>query len=99
MKNQSWASALSFPQRSPWLTHLNFGAYHLGLALISRTAPREPSQYFRRELMDKKKLESFKKRLETRRQDLGRRVSRTQADGRSADEATAQRIAARAGSP
>src|SRR5258708_15559774 len=83
-----------FPQRTRRLTHLNFGAYHLGLALISRTAPREPSQYFRSELMDKKKLETFKKRLETRQVDLRRTVSRTQADGRSAGEDTAQGIAA-----
>src|SRR5207302_10012232 len=72
--------------------------YHLCLALISRTAPREPSQYFRSELMDKKKLESFKKRLETRQQELRRTVNRTQADGRSADEDTAQDIADRAAS-
>ena len=32
--------------------------------------------------MDKKKLESFKKRLETRQQDLRRTVNRTQADER-----------------
>ena len=48
--------------------------------------------------MDKKKLESFKKRLETRQQDLRRTVNRTQADGRSADEDTAQDIADRAAS-
>jgi len=48
--------------------------------------------------MDKKKLEAFKKRLETRQQDLRRTVSRTQADGRSADEDTAQDIADRAAS-
>jgi DnaK suppressor protein len=48
--------------------------------------------------MDKKKLETFKKRLETRQQDLRRTVSRTQADGRSADEDTAQDIADRAAS-
>src|SRR4030081_2605110 len=48
--------------------------------------------------MDNKKLESFKKRLETRQQDLRRTVSRTQADGRSADEDTAQDIADRAAS-
>ena len=35
--------------------------------------------------MDKKKLESFKKRLETRQQELRVTVNRTQADGRSAD--------------
>jgi len=49
-------------------------------------------------LMDKKKLDSFRKRLETRQQDLRRMVSRTQQDGRSADEDTAQDIADRAAS-
>jgi DnaK suppressor protein len=53
---------------------------------------------FRSENMDKKKLETFKKRLETRQQDLRRTVSRTQADGRSADEDTAQDVADRAAS-
>jgi DnaK suppressor protein len=48
--------------------------------------------------MDKKKLESFKKRLETRQQELRRMVSRTQQDGRSADEDTAQDIADKAAS-
>ena len=46
-------------------------------------------------IMDKKKLEAFKKRLETRQQELRRTVNRTQADGRSADEDTAQDIADR----
>ncbi len=48
--------------------------------------------------MEKKKLEAFKKRLELRRQDLRRTVNRNQADGRSADEDTAQDIADRAAS-
>lgn len=48
--------------------------------------------------MDKKKLESFKKRLEMRQQELRRTVVRNQADGRSADEDTAQDIADRAAS-
>ena len=48
--------------------------------------------------MDKKKLETFKKRLETRQQELRRTVTRNQADGRSADEDTAQDIADRAAS-
>jgi DnaK suppressor protein len=48
--------------------------------------------------MDKKKLEGFKKRLETRQQELRRMVSRTQQDGRSADEDTAQDIADKAAS-
>ena len=39
--------------------------------------------------MDKKKLEAFKKRLETRQQELRRTVNRNQADGRIADEDTA----------
>ena len=39
--------------------------------------------------MDKKKLETFKKRLETRQQELRRTVTRNQADGRVADEDTA----------
>ena len=48
--------------------------------------------------MDKKKLEAFKKRLETRQQELRRAVTQNQADGRSADEDTAQDIADRAAS-
>ena len=48
--------------------------------------------------MDKKKIEYFKKRLETRLQDLSRAVSRTQRDGRAADEDSAQDIADRAAS-
>src|SRR5258705_9384399 len=48
--------------------------------------------------MEKKKLEGFKKKLETRQQDLRRMVSRTQQDGRSADEDTAQDIADKAAS-
>jgi DnaK suppressor protein len=48
--------------------------------------------------MDKKKLESFRKRLETRQQDLRRMVNRTQQDGRNADENIAQDIADKAAS-
>jgi DnaK suppressor protein len=48
--------------------------------------------------MDKKKLETFKKRLETRQQELRRTVTRTQADGRTVDEDTAQDVADRAAS-
>jgi DnaK suppressor protein len=48
--------------------------------------------------MDKKKLEYFRKRLETRQQELRRMVTRTQQDGRSADEDTAQDIADKAAS-
>ena len=48
--------------------------------------------------MDKKKLESFKKRLETRQHELRRMVSRTEQDGRTIDEDSAQDIADRAAS-
>ena len=48
--------------------------------------------------MDKRKIETFKKRLETRQQELRRMVSRTQQDGRSADEDVAQDIADKAAS-
>lgn len=48
--------------------------------------------------MEKKKLETFKKRLESRQQELRRTVNRNQVDGRSADEDTAQDIADRAAS-
>jgi DnaK suppressor protein len=48
--------------------------------------------------MDKKKLEGFKKRLEERQQTLRKTVSRTEEDGRIADQDTAQDIADRAAS-
>jgi DnaK suppressor protein len=48
--------------------------------------------------MDKKKLEAFKKRLETRQQELRRTVVRNEQDGRTADEDSAQDIAVRAAS-
>jgi DnaK suppressor protein len=48
--------------------------------------------------MDKKKLESFKKRLETRQQELRRMVTRTEQDGRTIDDDSAQDIADRAAS-
>jgi len=48
--------------------------------------------------MDKKKLDSFKKRLEQRQQTLRKTVSRTEEDGRIADQDTAQDIADRAAS-
>src|ERR1700739_2770925 len=46
--------------------------------------------------MDKKRLESFKKRLEERQQVLVKTGSRTEEDGRIADQDTAQDIADRA---
>lgn len=48
--------------------------------------------------MDKKRLDTFKKRLEERQQQLRRTVSRTEQDGRSIDEMSAQDIADRAAS-
>ena len=48
--------------------------------------------------MDKKKLDSFRKRLEERQQALRKAVSRTEEDGRTADQDTAQDIADRAAS-
>src|SRR5689334_8499806 len=46
--------------------------------------------------MDKKKLETFKKRLEERQQALRKAVSRTEEDGRIADQDSAQDVADRA---
>jgi len=48
--------------------------------------------------MEKKKLEYFKKRLETRQHELRRTVSRTEQDGRTVDEDSAQDIADKAAS-
>src|SRR5499425_3264084 len=48
--------------------------------------------------MDKKRLESFRKRLEERQQALRKTVSRTEEDGRIADQDAAQDIADRAAS-
>jgi DnaK suppressor protein len=48
--------------------------------------------------MEKKKLETFKKKLEERQQQLRRTVSRTEQDGRTADMDTAQDVADRAAS-
>jgi DnaK suppressor protein len=48
--------------------------------------------------MEKKKLDAFKKRLETRQQELRRTVTRTEQDGRTVDEDSAQDIADRAAS-
>ena len=53
---------------------------------------------FRSDLMDKKKTGSIQKTLGDQQQELRRTVTRNQADGRSADEDTAQDIADRAAS-
>jgi DnaK suppressor protein len=47
-------------------------------------------------VMDKKKLEQFKKKLEERQRELRRIVSRTEQDGRAADSEAAQDIADKA---
>jgi len=49
-------------------------------------------------IMDKKKLEYFKNRLETRQGELRRMVTRIEQDGRAVDEDSAQDIADRAAS-
>jgi len=46
--------------------------------------------------MDKKRVDQFKKRLETRQHELRRLVSRNAQDGRTADEQAAQDIADKA---
>src|SRR3984957_7528416 len=48
--------------------------------------------------MDKKKLETFKKKLETRRNELRNMVVRNQQDGRTADDEATQDVADRAAS-
>src|SRR4030088_1636707 len=48
--------------------------------------------------MDKKKLDYFKKRLESRQLELRRMVTRTEQDGRTVDEDSAQDIADKAAS-
>ena len=48
--------------------------------------------------MDKKKLEYFKKKLESRQHELRKAVSRNQQDGRVADDEATQDIADRAAS-
>ena len=48
--------------------------------------------------MEKKKLDYFRKRLEGRQQELRRMVTKTEQDGRTVDEDSAQDIADRAAS-
>jgi len=48
--------------------------------------------------MDKKKLEYFRKKLETRQQELRRMVSRIEQDGRTVDEDSTQDVADKAAS-
>ena len=75
------------------LTLLSGGAYHRKVWGRRATAV----MVGRREtFMDKKRLEGFKKRLETRQQELRKMVARTEQDGRAADLESAQDIADRA---
>ena len=48
--------------------------------------------------MDKKKLDNFRKRLETRQKELRHMVTRNQQDGRAADDEATQDVADRAAS-
>jgi DnaK suppressor protein len=49
-------------------------------------------------IMDKKKIEYFRKKLESRQKELRQMVTRNQQDGRSADDEATQDIADRAAS-
>ena len=80
---------------------------YAGLAAVDDASDRRISSYslllecsrrgVRRPVsMEKKRLEQFKKRLETRQQELRRLVSRNVQDGRIADEQAAQDIADKA---
>ncbi len=82
--------------RVPPLTHLNSSAYDLCLAPVRKTALGLVTERCIAMTMDKKKLDTFKKRLETRQQELRRAVSRTEQDGRTADEDSTQDIADKA---
>ena len=80
------------------LTHLEFGRYHFCLTKRQESIRGSACGALAESYMEKKKLEQFKKRLESRQQELRRNVSRTEQDGRSADEDSAQDIADRAAS-
>ena len=84
-------------RRQGQLTHLKLSAYHFRFSIIGalRTRPTGREVII---IMDKKKLEYFKKRLESRQVELRRMVSRTEQDGRTVDEGSAQDIADRAAS-
>ena len=83
------------------LTHLKLCAYHLPLHLTELTKSEGLGSGLRAAnlvSMDKKKLDYFRKRLEGRQQELRRMVTKTEQDGRTVDEGTAQDIADRAAS-
>ncbi len=77
------------------LTVLSRGDYH-GRFPIGRQLTKGIQHSYGQAFMDKKKLENFRKQLETRQQDLRKIVARTEQDGREADVGTAQDIADRA---
>ena len=78
------------------MTLLPPGEYHLRLALNSWSCPRGSADDSM--AIDKKKLEQFKKTLETRRLELRHTVSRTEQSGRDADQDSTQDIADKAAS-
>ena len=80
------------------LTHLNLDAYDLRLPWSSQDDLGRGRLLVKSLSMEKKKLDAFKKRLETRQQELRRMVTRTEQDGRTVDEDSAQDIADRAAS-
>jgi DnaK suppressor protein len=73
------------------------GAYHIRLASCAMKLLCEDG-FLAGAIMEKKKLESFKKRLETRQQELRHMVTRNQKDGRAADDEATQDVADRAAS-
>jgi RNA polymerase-binding transcription factor len=80
------------------LTLLLFGAYHIRLTSSGRKALLRVTASEHLFIMEKKKLEYFKKRLETRQHELRTMVSRNDQEGRSADQEATQDIADRAAS-
>jgi DnaK suppressor protein len=84
------------PERQ--LTHLISSAYHFRLTKLRGETQESGHRAAKSLSMDKKKLDYFKKRLESRQVELRRMVSRTEQDGRTVDEDSAQDIADRAAS-
>ena len=83
---------------SQQLTLLLFGAYHIRLTSSGKRALLRSPVVEHSFIMEKKKLEYFKKRLETRQHELRTMVSRNDQEGRSADQEATQDIADRAAS-
>jgi DnaK suppressor protein len=81
------------------LTTILFRAYDNSLVLGGKRAPLARLLHqMQAAIMDKKKLEAFRKRLETRRQELRHMVVRNQQNGRTADDEATQDVADRAAS-